>query len=100
MKYISMGLNTTPDWTRADELIAKGNAEGNQPFVEMWKRMKDTSIALRDEIIKTVEDEGECEIGWSCTGATLFDCLAYQWSKAIPQYRFEIGRYSCKVFKS
>ena len=100
MKYISMGLNTPPYFTNADEMIAKGNAEGNQSFVEMWTRMRDNTIALRDEIIKTIDQDGECEIGWSCTGATLFDILAYQWMKAMPQYKFEIGRYSCKIFKS
>lgn len=99
MKYISMGLNTTPDWTKADELIAKGKAEGNQKFVEMWERMRDSSIELRDKIIATVESEGCCEIGWSCTGSTLFDILAWNWKAAMPQYRFEIARYSCKVFK-
>lgn len=99
MKYISMGLNTTPDWVKADELIAKGLAEGNQSFAEMWTRMRDTSIALRNEIINTVEKDGKCEIGWSCTGSTLFDILAHQWKNAMPEYRFEIGRYCCKVFK-
>lgn len=99
MKTIQMGLNTEPYFIKADEVIARFKASNNQSGVEMWERMRKTSEDLRDEIIATVEADGKCELNWGCTGATLFDCLAYNWSKAMPQYRFEIGRYSCKVFK-
>ena len=104
MKVIQMGLNTEPRFRNAEEVIARVKAnESEETFAkwfEMWRKGLKESERLRDEIIATVEAEGACELNWSCTGATLFDCLAYNWSKAMPQYRFEIARYSCKVYKN
>lgn len=103
MKTIQMGLNTEPRFAKADEVIARvkkqETAEGFARWFTMWQKGLAESEKLRDEITATVEKDGKCELNWSCTGATLFDCLAYNWSKAMPQYRFEIARYSCKVFK-
>lgn len=99
IKTIRMGLNTEPDWLKADEVIARWKAQGNEKMVATWERMRDSSIELRDKIIDTVERDGACELDWSCTGETRFNMHACQWKQAMPQYRFEIGRYSCKVFR-
>jgi hypothetical protein len=99
MKTIQMGLNTEPDFIKADEVIARFKASNNQSGVEMWERMRKSSEDLRDKIIETVTADGAAELNWSCTGETLFYMLSNQWKKALPQFRFEIGRYSCKVFK-
>lgn len=99
MKTIQMGLNQEPDWVKADEVIDRCREKGNTIMVEAWEKMKRESIKLRDEIISTVEADGGCELNWSCNGETRFAMHSAQWAKAMPQYRFEIGRYSCKVFK-
>ena len=98
MKTINMGLNTEPSWAKADEVIARWKVEGNDEMVNYWERQKISSIELRDEIIRTVEKDGCCSLNWSCLGETRFNIHANQWKEAMPQYRFEIGRYSCKVY--
>lgn len=100
MKTISMGLNTEPYFARADEVIERWKNDGNDKMVAQWQKMKSDTLALRDKIVETVEADGSCALNWSCTGETLFNILACQWSKAMPEYRFEIGRYSCKVYKA
>lgn len=99
MKTINMGLNTEPDWVKADEVIDRWKQAGAEEMVHRWTIAKARSLELRAKIINTVEAEGVCELNWSCTGATLFDILAWNWKKALPQYRFEIGRYRCVVHK-
>jgi hypothetical protein len=104
MKVIQMGLNTEPRFKNAEETIARVKANDTPDafarWWDMWRKGLEESERLRDEIAATVEDEGACELNWSCTGATLFDCLAWNWKAAMPQYRFEISRYSCKVYKN
>lgn len=100
MKTIHMGLNTDPAFARADGAIERWSAEGNYEMVEYWKKMKDKTLALRDEIVSVVENEGECKLSWSCTGRTLHEILSRQWADAMPEYDFEIGyNYHCVVRK-
>jgi hypothetical protein len=99
MKTIQMGLNTEPDFIKADEVIARFKESNNQSGVEMWERMRKASEALRDKIAETVSADGAVELNWDCTGETRFYMHANQWKNAMPQFRFEIDRYSCKVFK-
>jgi hypothetical protein len=99
MKCIEMGLNTSPTWEKEEEVIARLTANGNQEMLEDWIKSNEHSKGLRDAIIEEVEANGECELNWSCTGETRFNIHACQWADAMPQYRFEIGRYSCKVYK-
>ena len=99
MKTINMGLNTEPYWVRADEVIERWKANKNSTMVECWEKMRNDSLELRNKIIETVEAEGSCGLNWTCTGETLFNILANQWSSAMPQYRFEISRYTCKVYQ-
>lgn len=98
MKTIDMGLNTAPDFVKHDEIVARAN--GRIDFIKMRERMRDDSLALRDQIIAAVEADGKCGLNWNCTGETLFNILACQWERAMPEYRFEIGRYSCYVYKT
>lgn len=100
MKTIQMGLNTEPAFVNADEIIKRCEANGETAVIEYQKRAKERTLKLKAEIIEAVEADGECALNWGCTGATLFDCLAHQWANALKQYRFEIGRYTCKVFKN
>ncbi len=99
MKTINMGLNTEPDFLKADEIIERWENDGNMEMAECWKKAKTETAALRDEIIKTVEKDGCCTLNWNCTGETRFAMHANQWAKALPQYDFTIGRYSCMVQK-
>ena len=99
MKTIEMGLNTAPYFVNADEVIARFKANGDERGAESREKMRSETRELRDLIVEAVEADGSCELNWSCTGATLFGILACQWRSAMPEYRFEIGRYSCKVFK-
>lgn len=100
MKTIQMGLNTEPSWVKADEVIERWKASGNEAMIQSWERMRADSLELRAKIIEAVEADGVCELNWSCTGATLFDILAWNWKQAMPEYRFEIARYSCIVHKN
>lgn len=99
MKTIQMGLNQEPDWVKADEVIERWRKSGNTKMIETWEKMKSESLKLRDEIIATVEADGACELNWSCSGETRFTMHSMQWARAMPEYRFEVGRYSCKVYK-
>ena len=98
MRTINMGLNQEPSWVIAEDAIARWKEAGNQSMVEFWEKEKARSLELRDEISRIVEEEGCCELNWSCMGETRFNIHANQWKLAMPQYRFEIGRYSCKVY--
>ena len=99
IKSISMGLNTEPYWEKADEVIKKFKISNDKEMVEWWEKRKKESEELRAEIIKTVEEDGVCELSWSCGGATRHSMHASQWAEALPQYDFEIGRYKCIVRK-
>ena len=99
MKTINMGLNTEPDFLKADEIIKRFEKDGNTEMIKSWENAKAETAALRDEIIETVEKDGVCELNWSCTGAARFTMHANQWAKALPQYDFTIGRYECIVRK-
>lgn len=100
IKTIHMGLNTEPDWINAEDAIRRWKAEGNNDMVAYWEKAKLHSLNLRDEIIKTVEAEGACELSWSCTGRTRHEMHAHQWAEAMTEYDFEIGyNYHCVVRK-
>jgi hypothetical protein len=49
------------------------------------------------EFVEKVEEFGECEAHWACTGRTRHEMLAYQLSDLLPQYNFEIDYqdYEC-----
>lgn len=99
MATIEMGLNTEPDYLKADVVIARWKRDGNQQMVEYWEKARVRTLELRNLIIDTVETDGWCYLNWSCNGATRFNMHACQWADALPMYRFEIGRYLCKVCK-
>lgn len=99
MKTFYMGLNTEPDWIRADEIIARWKASGNEKMVEMWGNMKVKTKQLRDEIAAEVDKNGSASLSWSCDGETRHFMHSRQWEKAMPEYDFEIGRYKCIVRK-
>ena len=100
MKCIEMGLNTEPYWVRGYEIIERWKADNNEEMVSYWEKGINHSIELRDAIIAEVEANGGCELNWSCNGETRFNIHACQWADAMPQYRFEIARYRCKVYKN
>lgn len=53
-----------------------------------------------DELVAIVEREGACKASWGVTGRTMHEILAYQLSKELPQYDFDIGHnYHCLVRK-
>lgn len=101
MKTFYMGLNTEPDWLKADEVIArwKANGNGNEEIIERWEKARVETKALRDEIAAEVETNGIAELSWSCMGETRHTMHSQQWAKAMPEYDFEISRYKCIVRK-
>ena len=99
MKVINMGLNTEPYWTKYEEVNAHFEQAGDSKAVEIWNAAVQHSLMLRDSIIHAVEDEGMVELNWTCTGATRFNIHANQWASAMPEYDFDIARYSCIVKK-
>lgn len=99
MKTIEMGLNTEPSWIYEEKVIERLTEEGDVTRIESYQKLVQHAKDLRDKIVETVERDGCCALNWSCTGATRFEIHSFQWSAAMPEYRFEIGRYSCKVYK-
>lgn len=99
MKTIHMGLNTEPSYLKADEVIERWKADGNQGMVYYWEREKNRTLELKERIIEAVEADGEVELSWSCDGETRHQMHSIQWAKALQEYKFEIGRYKCIVRK-
>ena len=103
MKIFHMGLNTEPDWIKADAAIERWKANGNEEqakeMTEYWEVARAKTLALRDEIAAEVEANGVAELSWSCMGETRHTMHSHQWAKAMPEYDFEIGRYKCIVRK-
>lgn len=100
MQTIHMGLNTEPDWIKADEIIERWKSQGNNEMVAYWEKSRVDTLKLRDQIIEVVERDGECGLSWSCDGRTRHQMHACQWAKAMPEYDFEIGyNYLCIVRK-
>lgn len=104
MKTINMGLNQEPPKTEAElkeifDRIDK-NCGGDSKAKEWQLAGQKKANDLKEEIIRVVEAEGAAELNWSCTGETRFNIHANQWAKALPQYRFEIARYRCVVYKN
>lgn len=97
MKTFNMGLNTEPDWLKADEVIARFREKGNDEMVDYWEKQADKTKKLRDDIAEEVDANGEAGLNWECTGETRFNMHACQWAHAMPEYDFEIGRYKCIV---
>lgn len=101
MKCINMGLNTQPPKSEKEREEMYARFIKNNGEVPQWRiDMENEAEALKQRIIEVVETEGECALNWGCTGETLFNCLSCQWADTLPQYRFEIGRYECHVFKA
>lgn len=99
-RIIMMGLNTDPYWEDAEVSINRWKAEGNESMVCQWEDWRDKSLVLKEMIEEAVEQEGECKLVWSCTGRTRHAMHAHNWSRALPQYEFEIGdNYECIVRK-
>jgi len=50
-----------------------------------------------EEVKMAVEEFGEVEVSWSCTGRTLHYTLALQLADMLPEYEFEIDydHYKC-----
>ena len=99
MMTIHMGLNTTPAWVNEEEVVARWEAMNNPEGAAAWREEAKYAKQLRNQIEEAVEQYGKVSLDWSCTGATLFDMLACQWANAMPEYRFELGRYKCIVTK-
>lgn len=99
MKTIQMGLNTEPDFLKADEVIKRWEAMRNTTMVHTWEKMKRESLMLRDEIREAVEADGVCVLSWSCMGRTRHEMHARQWAHAMPEYDFTINGYDCTVRK-
>ena len=98
MKTINMGLNTEPAWVKADEIIERWRAAGDQTMVDCWENMRNLSLNLRDEIVKALLVDGEVSLSWSCSGRTSHQMHAMHWAEAMPEYEFDIGyNYECVV---
>lgn len=98
---IEMGLNTSPDFVKADMLIGKfAEEEGGQTMVDYWTKVKYRTLELKDRIEFCVEKFGMVSLNWSCHGETRFTMHSYEWAEALPQFYFETGRYICRVYKS
>lgn len=100
MVTIDMGLNTEPEWLRADAAIRHWEEVGDHNMARLIEKAKQKSLELNRQIIEAVERDGECQLAWGCTGRTLHEILSHQWAAAMPAYDFEIGyNYHCVVRK-
>lgn len=100
MKYVDMGLNTAPPKEGKELQEMHERFIASEGAVPQWRLDMDAHAeALKQKVIEAVEAEGSASLNWSCTGETLFDILAHQWAKVLPQYRFEIRRYHCVAYK-
>ena len=99
MITVHMGLNTTPAWVNEEEVVARWEARNKPERAAAWREEAKYAKQLRNQIEDFVEQYGEVALNWSCTGENMFNMLAHQWSRAMPEYHFEIGRYRCIVTK-
>lgn len=100
MVTIDMGINTEPvDEERAAEVIERWEELGNASAAESARERLKFAKDLKAKVIETVEREGSVALDWACCGAVRFDAHAKMWAAALTQYRFEIGRFQCHVFK-
>ena len=100
MMIIHMGLNTTPAWVNEAEVVFRRLQNKDYAGAQAWREECAQAKELRNQIEEAVEQYGKVSLDWSCTGASLFEMLALQWSKAMPNYHFEIGQYYCVVTKT
>lgn len=100
MKIIDMGINTEPpDEERTQDAIERWEELGNKNAVETLKEVYALAMRLKEEIIEAVETDGIAALDWKCVGAIRFNANANCWAAALPQYRFEIERFKCYVYK-
>lgn len=99
MMTIHMGLNTTPAWVNEEEVVSRRLMNEDFAGAQAWREECAQAKELRNQIEEAVEQYGEAGLSWGCTGASLFDMLARQWARAMPEYHFELGRYKCIVTK-
>ncbi len=100
MKTIDMGMNATPPKGQEEFEIIKERFIANCGEVPNWLYQEQQKAEiLKQTIIDVVEAEGGAELSWGCDGETRFNIHARQWEQALPQYRFEIARYSCIAYK-
>lgn len=100
MKTIDMGINTEPpDEIRTANAIERWSEIGNVNAVETIKEVHRLAVSLKEQIIEAVEGEGMAALEWRCVGAVKFHANASCWAAAFPQYRFEIARFVCRVYR-
>lgn len=100
VKTIDMGLNMRPAFTKYEEVIKKFKEKNDIEMIKYWENVNVKSLELKEQIEKEVELNGSCQLSWSCMGETLHNTLAYEWSKAMENYNFEIDRFYCLVSKN
>lgn len=99
MKTIDMGITTEPpDEERTALAIERWSATGNVNAVETIKQVHQLAESLKTQIVEAVEQDGIVALDWRCVGAVKFNANANCWAAALPQYRFEIGRFKCYIY--
>ena len=100
MKTIDMGINTEPpDEARTADAIERWSEIGNVNAVETIRDVHKLAVSLKKQIEDAVESDGVAALDWRCVGAVKFHANASCWAAAFPQYRFEIQRFKCIVYK-
>lgn len=104
MRCVHMGLNTEPDYLKADEVKARWRARGNEEMVQRWEDAEKRSLELKAEIEQIMEEDGECRLSWSCDGRTRHQMHSCQWQNAMenehPDWEWTIGyNYECTIRK-
>lgn len=105
MKTIEMGLNTEPDFLKADKMIDKWEnstetEETRNKMIEYWVKAGKRSLELKKQIEQVMREDGECRLSWSCDGRTRHMMHSEQWKKALESngWNWEIGyNYECVI---